>query len=241
MAETKLKATLRDGGGKGSARKLRAGGLVPGILYGHGMEPLKLALDGRELYHVLHTGAGSNVLVDLEVGEDRHLAMPREIQRDHVRGQFLHVDLLVVRRDEKITVDVPVHLVGESHGVKEGGVVEHHLWDLKLECLPTDVPEFIEADISALGIGDSLGVANVKIPAGATVLTPPEETIVSVVPPPILKIEEEVAEAVEGEEAVAEGEGATAEEAEAGETSAEAEAEGQGREGQGREGQGGEG
>src|SRR5947208_7820766 len=214
MAETKLTATLRDGGGKGAARKLRAGGLVPGILYGHGMEPLKLAIDGRELYHVLHTGAGSNVLVDLQVGKDQHLAMPREIQRDHVRGQFLHVDFLVVRRDEKITVDVPVHLVGESHGVKEGGVVEHHLWDLKLECLPTDVPESVEADISSLGIGDSLSVADVKIPAGATVLTPREETIVSVVPPPILKIEEELEEAVEGEEAVAEGEGATGEEAE---------------------------
>src|SRR6266516_4633231 len=214
MAETKLKATLRDGGGKGAARKLRAGGLVPGILYGHGMEPLKLALDGRELYHVLHTGAGSNVLVDLQVGQDQHLAMPREIQRDHVRGQFLHVDFLVVRRDEKITVDVPVHLIGESHGVKEGGVVEHHLWDLKVECTPTNVPQSVEADITRLGIGDSLSVKDIRIPGNVTVLTPLEETIVSVVPPPILRIEEEVAEAVEGEEAEAEAEGATAEEAE---------------------------
>src|SRR5947208_11358283 len=214
MAETKLTATLRDGGGKGAARKLRAGGLVPGILYGHGMDPLKLALDGRELYHVLHTGAGSNVLIDLHVGKNQHLAMPREIQRDHVRGQFLHIDFLAVRRDEKITVDVPVHLVGESHGVKEGGVVEHHLWDLRVECLPTDVPQSIEADITRLGIGDSLSVKDIRIPGNATVLTPLEETIVSVVPPPILKIEEEVAEAVEGEEAEAEAEGATAEEAE---------------------------
>jgi large subunit ribosomal protein L25 len=214
MAETKLKATLRDGGGKGSARKLRASGLVPGILYGHGMDPLKVAVDGRELYHVLHTGAGSNVLVDLQVGKDRHLAMPREIQRDHVRGQFLHIDFLAVRRDEKITVDVPVHLVGESHGVKEGGVVEHHLWDLKVECLPTNVPESIEADITDLGIGDSLSISDIKVPQGATILTSSEETIVSVVPPPVLKIEEEVAEAVEGEEAEAEAEGATAEEAE---------------------------
>src|SRR5437016_3287786 len=234
MAETKLKATLRDGGGKGAARKLRADGLVPGILYGHGMEPLKLALDGRELYHVLHTGAGSNVLVDLQVGQYQHLAMPREIQRDHVRGQFLHVDFLVVRRDEKITVDVPVHLVGESHGVKEGGVVEHHLWDLRVECLPTDVPESIEADISALGIGDTLTVGQVKVPAGATILSPAEETIVSVVPPPVLKLEEEVAEAVEGEEAVAEGEGATAEEA-------EQHAEGGGEAAGSSEGEGGEG
>ena len=215
MAEKKLNANLRDGGGKGSARKLRARGQVPAILYGHGMEPLKVAVDDRDLYHVLHTDAGSNVLVDLHVGKEQHLAMPREIQRNHIRGQFLHIDFLVVRRDEKITVDVPVHLTGESHGVKEGGVVEHHLWDLKVECLPTNVPQSIEADISALGIGDSLTVSQIQVPSGVTVLTPLEETIVSVVPPPILKLEEEeVAEAVEGEEAVAEGEGATAEEAE---------------------------
>jgi len=214
MAEKTLNASLRDGSGKGSARKLRAQGQVPAILYGHGMDPVKVAIDDRDLYHVLHTDAGSNVLVDLHVGKDRHLAMPREIQRDHIRGQFLHIDFLVVRRDEKIHVDVPVHLVGESHGVKEGGVVEHHLWDLKVECLPTNVPQSIEADITALGIGDTLSVAQISVPSGVTVLTPSEETIVSVVPPPVLKIEEEVAEAVEGEEAVAEGEGATGEEAE---------------------------
>jgi large subunit ribosomal protein L25 len=218
--ERKLNATPRDGGGKGDARKLRADGRVPAIVYGHGMEPLKLAVDSRDLYHVLHTGAGSNVLVDLQVGKDSHLAMPREIQRDHIRGEFLHVDFLAVDRDEKITVDVPVHLVGESHGVKEGGVVEHHLWDLKVECTPTNVPQSIEADITALGIGDSLGVSDVKVPQGTTILTPLDETIVAVVPPPVLKLEEEVAEAVEGEEAevegeeaAAEGEGGTAEEA----------------------------
>ena len=234
MAEKKLKANLRDGGGKGSARKIRAKGLVPAILYGHGMDPVKVAIDDRELYHVLHTEAGTNVLVDLQIGKDRHLAMPREIQTDHIRGRFLHVDFLVVRRDEKITVDVPVHLVGESHGVKEGGVVEHHLWDLKVECLPTDVPQSIEADITRLGIGDSLSVKDIRIPGNATVLTPLEETIVSVVPPPILKIEEEVAEAVEGEEAEAEAEGATAEEAEEhaeGGEAAESGGEGEGGEG----------
>ena len=228
MAEKKLSANLRDGGGKGSARKLRAQGKVPAILYGHGMDPVKVAIDDRDLYHVLHTDAGTNVLVDLHVGKDQHLAMPREIQRDHIRGQFLHVDFLVVRRDEKINVDVPVHLVGESHGVKEGGVVEHHLWDLKVECLPTNVPQSIEADISPLGIGEILTVAQISVPSGVTVLTPSEETIVSVVPPPVLKLEEEVAEAVEGEEAVAEGEGATAEEAEQQAEQAESPGEGEG-------------
>src|SRR4051812_17974912 len=106
MAEKKLNASPRDGGGKGGARKLRAQGLVPGVLYGHGMEPLKVAIDQRDLYHVLHTDAGTNVLVDLHVGKDQHLAMPREIQRDHIRDKFLHIDFLAVNRDEKIHVDV---------------------------------------------------------------------------------------------------------------------------------------
>src|SRR5438093_10178834 len=105
-----------------------------------------------------------------------------EVQRDHIRGQFIHVDFLTIRRDEKITVDVPVELVGESHGVKEGGVVEHHAWDVKLECFPTDVPERIEADISALGIGEGLKAGDLKIPKDVELLTDPEATIMAVVP-----------------------------------------------------------
>jgi large subunit ribosomal protein L25 len=124
-----------------------------------------------------------------------------------------------------------VHLVGESHGVKEGGVVEHHLWDLRVECTPTNVPQSIEADITALGIGDSLAVSDIKPPPGTTILSAPEETIVAVVPPPIMKVEEEVAEAVEGEAAVAEGEGATAEEAQQHAEASEGGGEGEGGEG----------
>ena len=210
--ERKLKADRRDAAGKGAARKLRATGQVPGVVYGHGMEPVPVAVDGRELYHVLHTDAGSNVLIDLAVGSDRHLTLARDIQRDHVRGQFLHVDFLAVRRDEKIHVDVPVELVGESHGVKEGGVVEHHLWEIRVKCLPGDVPERIEGDISKLGIGESLKVTELTLPPGVEVLTDADETVVSVVPPPIIQVEEEVAEALEGVEAEAAAEGATAEE-----------------------------
>src|SRR5439155_22308485 len=102
--------------------------------------------------------------------------------------------------------------MGESHGVKEGGVIEHHLWEVKLECLPTDVPDRIEADISALGIGDVLRVSDLSLPSSVTVLSDTEETIVSVVPPPILRVEEEDEAA---EVAEAEAEGAPAAEAEA--------------------------
>jgi large subunit ribosomal protein L25 len=207
--ERKLEADSRDATGKGAARKIRATGRVPAILYGHGIEPVRLSVDALDLYHVLHTDAGMNVLIDLHVDGERHLAMPREVQRDIVRGKFLHADFLRIARDEKITVDVPIQLTGESVGVKEGGVVEHHLWDLKVECFPTDVPESIPADISALAIGDSLKVADLSFPDTVTVLTAPEESVVAVVPPPILVVEEEVPEegVEEGEEGVPEGEG----------------------------------
>jgi large subunit ribosomal protein L25 len=209
--ERKLKAEPRDGTGKGAARKLRAGGRIPAVVYGRGSDAMHLTVDAKDLFHILHTDAGMNVLIDLRVNSDQMLAMPREVQRDHIRGTFIHVDFLRIAHDEKITVEVPVHLVGESHGVKEGGVVEHHLWNLEVECFPQDVPSAIEADISALGIGDSLKMSDLKFSDKITVLTPMDETIVSIVHPQVLVVEEEVAEEVEGEEAAEGAEGAAEE------------------------------
>jgi large subunit ribosomal protein L25 len=209
-----LKAEPRSDAGKGVARKLRATGRVPGVLYGHGKDATALSVDSRELYHLLHS-AGSNVVLDLVVNGKKHLAMPREVQRDHVRGQYLHVDFLEIRRDETVTVDVPIHLTGESVGVKAGGVLEHHLWDLRMEAFPQDLPDSVEADISKLEVGDSLRVSDIVVPEACTVLTSLEETVASVVPPQAREVEEaEEAEAVEGEVAEEEAAGATAEEAE---------------------------
>ena len=170
-------------------------------------------LGAKDLYKVLHGSAGTNVLVNLTVDGAEHLALPREIQRDHVRGRYVHVDFLAVRRDEKVTVSVPVRVVGESPGVKVGGVVEHHLWELQVECLPGDVPDGIDADVSELQVGDSLRVSDIVAPEGVTVLTPPDESLLSVIVPQV-RVVEEVAEVAEGEEAApAEGEEAPAEEA----------------------------
>jgi large subunit ribosomal protein L25 len=216
MAEQKLVASKRDDSGKGVARKLRAAGRVPAVLYGKGMEPVAVSVDSRELIHLFHTGAGTNVLVDLDVDGKSHLAMAREVQRDHIKGRFLHVDFLAVSRDQKVTVTVPIRLVGESPGVKLGGVLEHHLWDVQVECLPSDIPEAIEADVSTLEeIGTSLKVADLAPPDGATILTAADESVVAVQQPQArIELEEAAAEAVEGEAAVEEAEGATAEEAE---------------------------
>jgi large subunit ribosomal protein L25 len=216
--ERKLKAEARAHTGKGAARKIRAGGKVPAVIYGQGVDPLHVTIDGKELFHLLHTDAGMNVMVDMRVDSDHFLAMPREVQRDHIRGQFIHVDFLRIKRDEKIGVEVPVHLVGESHGVKEGGVIEHHLWNLHLECFPQDVPTSIDADISGLGINESLKVTDLDIPDRVTLLTSPDEVIVSVVPPQILRVEEEVP--AEVEEAALEA-AAAAEGAEGGEAAPE--------------------
>ena len=220
MAEYELKAEKRDEAGKGAARKIRAVGRVPAVLYGPQLDPMRLTVDARQLWHALHTDAGTNVLISLAVDGDTFLTMPREVQRDIVKGTLLHVDFLRIRRDVAIQVDVPIHLTGESAGVTEGGVIEHHLWELRIECLPANVPESVEANVSHLNIGDSLHVSDLRIPQHLTVLTPLEETIVSVVPPPVLEVPEEVApeeelpegEVPEGEEAP---EGAEAREGEA--------------------------
>ena len=226
--DTKLEAERRDDSGKGVARKLRAAGRVPAVFYGHDQEATPLSVDAREMVHVLHTSGGSNVLLDLVVDGKPHLAMPREIQRDYIHNKLIHIDFLAVSRTETITVEVPVVEFGEAAGVKEGGVVEHHLRDLRVECLPQDVPDQLQVDITELNIGDMIHVRDVPVPAGITVLTNPEDAVLSVITPAALRTEaelllpgEEAPEGVEvpfaeGEEAPAGEEGAPAPAAEEG-------------------------
>lgn len=190
--EEKLKAEKRGDTGKGVARKLRAGGRVPAVLYGHAQDSLPLSVDAKELYRILHTGAGSNVLVDLIVDGKTHLTMPREVQQNHIKGQLVHVDFLIVNRNETITIDVPVREIGESPGVKAGGVVEHHLFELHVECLPSDVPEAIDADISTLELGDALRVGDIPAPRGVTILTNSDDSVLAVVVPAVLRTEAEL-------------------------------------------------
>jgi large subunit ribosomal protein L25 len=216
--EEKLKAETRGDTGKGVARKLRAGGRVPAVLYGHDQDSLPLSVDAKELHRILHTGAGSNVLVDLIVDGKTHLTMPREVQQNHIKGQLVHVDFLIVNRNETITIDVPVREIGESPGVKAGGVVEHHLFELHVECLPSDVPEAIDADVSTLELGDALRVGDIPAPRGVTILTNPDDSVLAVVVPAVLRTEAELetpeeaaaaalaAEAEPAPEPVAEGE-----------------------------------
>jgi large subunit ribosomal protein L25 len=224
VAEVALHAEVRQERGKGPAHRLRASGKVPGVLYGRGMDAVAVAVDARQLDHTLSTDAGANVLIDLKVGADNHLTLARSLDRHPLRGTILHVDFLKIARDVAITVDVPVHFEGEAKGVKEGGVLEHHLWQLHIECLPGNVPERINIDVSDMDIGSIVRVSDVRAPDGVAILTSEEEIIVTCVVPQVLQVEEvapaEEAEVPEGEE------GAVAEAAEG----AEGEAGGEGEE-----------
>ena len=211
MSEYKLAAENRADAGKGAARRLRASGRVPAVLYGHGTKPKSLSIDARDLSHALRTDAGANVLLELQVGRTKHLALAKEIQRHPVRGTYTHVDFILVRRGEKVHVAVPVHLVGEAPGVREGGIADQDLYQVNVEAEVTAVPDAVEADISGLRIGDVLRVADLKAPAGSTILDDPEASVVSVVPPAVepepVEVEEVEGEAAEGEAEAAEGEG----------------------------------
>ena len=200
MPEYKLAAENRSEAGKGAARRLRASGRVPAVLYGHGTRPQHLSVDARQFGQALRTDAGVNVLISLEVGRDQHLALAKEIQRHPVRGDLLHVDFIQVRRGEKVHVQVPVHLLGEAPGAREGGIVDQDLYQVNVEAEVTAVPEAVEADVSGLGIGDVLRVADLKAPAGAVILDDAEASVVSVVAPTV-EAEPEVEEAAEGEAA----------------------------------------
>lgn len=217
MAIMSLKGNRRDGAGKGAARRLRAAGSVPAVYYGRGENPLSLAVDTKEIETLLQAGGSSNVIVDLKVegdaGTDRK-ALIREIQRDPVLGAILHLDLQHISLTERITVQVPVELTGVPTGVKDGGgILEHLLREVEVECLPTDIPAQIEADVSALAIGDSLHVSDLNA-QGIQILTEADRTIATVVPPTVLEevkpaeevaVEPELVKEKKEEETTAEG------------------------------------
>lgn len=191
MERVGLKGQVRDGTGKGVARSLRRGGAVPAILYGRGRTPQPIAVDGRALTAVLQTHAGRNVLIDLELGGDGRgeptTVMVKEIQRDIFRHQPIHVDFHAISLTERLETRVPIILKGTAKGIAEGGVVEQHLREVLVECLPTQIPEQFELDVSELVIGRSLHASDLFMPEGVTLVTPPEEVVVAVVAPKVVE------------------------------------------------------
>lgn len=182
-AEVKLQVEKRDGTGKGVARRARMSGKVPGVIYGRGMDPVPVVVDRREFVTALLTDAGMNVLLSLQLGTESIPALARDLQRDPVRGTLLHADFVKIDLSTEVEVDVPIHVVGESPGVKEGGVLEHPLFQVRVRCLPTAVPEAVEADISSLNMGDSLRVADLAAGRDFEILNDPEALAISIAVP----------------------------------------------------------
>jgi large subunit ribosomal protein L25 len=220
MADATLVAQPRNDIGKGPAGRVRRDGLVPAVVYGLGSDTVSVSVPSRELVHILAGAAGANTLITLKVDGTDHLALARQIQKHPVKGTVLHVDFIRVRADQEIQADVPVHLVGEAEGVKNGGVLEQALFTVSIEARPADIPNTIEVDISALEIGDAVHVSDLVVPPGVKLNHEQEEMVAQVAAP---RVAEEAApaegEAVEGEGA-AEG-GAAAAPAAEGESSGE--------------------
>jgi large subunit ribosomal protein L25 len=190
MAISSLNGEQRTDVGKSVAKKLRAAGRIPAVYYGRGETPISLVVNAKEVETLLLGGSGANVIVDLLVtgaaAADRK-ALIREIQRDPVQGSILHLDLQHISLTERITVEVPVELVGVPTGVKDGGgILEHLLREVEVECLPTDIPTHLEVDVSALNIGDTLHVSDIKAER-VTILTEADRGIATVVPPTVLE------------------------------------------------------
>lgn len=179
MAEITLVAEPGRTTGSSESRRLRAAGRVPAVVYGHGMDGISVSVDGRELRRALSGDAGTNQLLELQIGSDSHLAMARVLQRHPVRHTVMHVDFQIVRRDEVISADVPIVLTGEAKSVsQEGGVVEQPLATLTVNATPARIPGVIEVDITELSVGEGIRVGDLKLPSGVTADVADDEIVV---------------------------------------------------------------
>ena len=218
-----LEVSVREERGSAAARRMRKEGLIPGVVYGGGGEPTAISVAERELRKALTSDHGLNAILDVKVNGETRPVILKEFQRDPISSRVTHVDLVVVRLDRAIQTAVSIEIVGDSPGAKEGGVLQQVAREVLVEALPMEVPDRIEADISALGIGDSLRLGDLAELEGVRFVDDPETVIATVTVP--TRVEEPEVEAEEGEEgeALAEGEAPEAGAEPEGEASGEAE------------------
>ena len=194
----KLETEIRESFGKGAARKLRAVGKVPAVLYGHGTEPQHLTVDAHALYLLVRR---SNAIIDLQIADSNQLALVKDVQRNPVlQGMqaIEHIDLVIVKRGEKVVVDVPVHLEGESAA---GTISNHESTSLSIEVEALHIPDAITVSIEGLEEGAHILAGDVELPKGATLLTDAETLVVGIVVPAAPVLEDETAAPAEGETA----------------------------------------
>jgi large subunit ribosomal protein L25 len=218
VPEVRIIAEPRTEFGKGGARRTRRAGKLPAVLYGHGTDPRHLSLPSREFEHALRTD-GANVLLDLQLAEGSELALPKSIQRDPIRGAIEHVDLILVRRGERITVEIVIQVIGE---VVAGGLLDQSLTTLSVTAEATNIPSGVEVSVDGLEIGQSVHAGQIPLPSGVEIAGDPEQVVIHIVPAPTAEeLEAEVGEV----EAVAVDETAEAAADEATDEAAPAEAE----------------
>mgnify|MGYP006295246429 CR=1 FL=1 len=236
MAEkAKLKAELRETTGTGAARRMRRDGKIPAVVYGRDEETRPLTLDAHDFQVLVKEHSLDTTLVDLEIDGDGEpvQTLVVEVQAHPYKPEVLHVDFQQIHAGEKVTVEVPINLVGTPEGVREGGVLQHVMHVVELDCAVEAIPDAFEVDVSELTIGDSIQISELVVPEGVELHVDPSRTICTVAAPTILELPEEEEEAVEpeliGEDGepieVEEGEEAAAEAGEEGEAEAEGEAE----------------
>jgi large subunit ribosomal protein L25 len=200
MEDTKLIAKKRDLQGSANSRRLRKTGILPGVVYGAGKEATPIQLDMHGFEQLLHHHTSENVMVEIAVeGEGDVPVLVKAVQHHPVTGELMHVDLQKVAMDKPIQVEIELELVGDAVGVKVGGTLEHIMHSIEVECLPGDLVEVIEVDVSGLKIGDSLHVSDLKVDSKLTLLAD-EDAIVATVSEPRVEVEE----VEEGEEGAAE-------------------------------------
>lgn len=202
MRSIDMTAEVRTTTGTGAAHKTRAGGKVPAVLYGLKENPLHCSLDAKTFSKLLHGSSGGRQLVNLAVGGDvpSQLALVREIQVHPVTGRVIHVDFLRVDKDKRLKTMIPVHIVGVAAGQALGGTLDVVLREVEVECLPSEIPEFVEINVSHLNVGDSLHVSDLVMPENVRCVTEPGRALASVTAPKV----EAAATTAEGE-AAAEG------------------------------------
>ena len=194
MKELVLEAEKRELSTKGTVKEMRRKGRVPGVVYGNKEEPVTLSLDEKSLQKAIHSERGRNALITLQIANTANPVLIKEIQRDAITRAILHVDFHRVSLKQKVEAAVPVHVKGEAPGVKlSGGVLEHLVREVRVRCLPSDIPAALDADVSALQIGSAIKARDLKIPAGVELLLDLEAMIINIVAPTIL--EEPTAEA----------------------------------------------
>lgn len=184
MATASLTATRRADTGKGVARSLRRAGQIPGVIYGHKRDPQPLAVSGRDLERLLERISADNTVIELAMDGTSSRALIREVQRHPFKHEILHIDFQEIVAGEKVTVRVPILLVGSPVGVRlHGGIVDHAIRELSISVDPSNIPNHIDVDVSELDLGDSLHVGELAVPEGVTVLDEPGAAVVVIATP----------------------------------------------------------